>query len=98
MYAVVQIGSRILRSACGTKRSVPPRFCACTNGARAVAATATDPARKARRLSWGMGDPPRECPILARCPRERQPGGAGGIVTRMTKRERVLAAIARRAV
>src|SRR5215469_7001124 len=52
MYAVVQIGSRILRSACGTKRRVPPRFWACTRGAaRAVAAAAVAvPARKARRL------------------------------------------------
>src|SRR5215472_15369096 len=51
MYAVVQIGSRILRSACGTKRRVPPRFWACTRGApRAVAAAVAVPARKARRL------------------------------------------------
>src|SRR4029453_7153216 len=52
MYAVVQIGSRILRSACGTKRSVPPFFCACTEGAAAaVAASAAVPARNVRRLS-----------------------------------------------
>src|ERR671937_2157907 len=69
MYAVVQIGSRTLRSAWGTKRKVPPRFCACTNGARAAAAVAMDPATKARRLSWGMAaKPPREGPILARGP------------------------------
>src|SRR5258705_12900154 len=55
MYAVVQIGSRILRSAWGTKRSVPPFFCACTYGAAAaVLAIAAVPARDGRRLS-GMG-------------------------------------------
>src|SRR5262245_27148434 len=64
MYAVVQIGSRILRSACGTKRSVPPFFCACTEAAAAVvAASAAVPARNVRRLSV-MGGPP--CRRLAR--------------------------------
>src|SRR6266850_1671777 len=52
MYAVVQIGSRILRSAWGTKRSVRPFFCACTYGAAAaVVAIAAVPARNVRRLS-----------------------------------------------
>src|SRR5262245_29041632 len=50
MYAVVQIGSRILRSAWGTKRSVAPRLCAYTCGAPRLAAAPTVPARNERRL------------------------------------------------
>src|SRR5215475_7691297 len=58
MYAVVQIGSRILRSACGTNLSVPPRFWAWTYGAATVvAATAADPARNVRRLSVILNPP-----------------------------------------
>src|SRR5262249_10150344 len=58
MYAVVQIGSRILRSACGTNLSVPPRFWACTYGAATVvAAIAADPARNVRRLSVILNPP-----------------------------------------
>src|SRR5215813_10106284 len=58
MYAVVQIGSSTLRSAWGTKRIVPPRFCAWTAGrpADAVAATAAAPTMKWRRLSSVMAD------------------------------------------
>src|SRR6266478_10071196 len=50
MYAVVQIGSKFLRSAWGTKRRVPPRFWACTAGADRVTAAAAAVPRKARRL------------------------------------------------
>src|SRR6185369_14634925 len=65
MYAVVQIGSRILRSAWGTNLSVPPRFCAWTYGAATLAAaTAAVPAMKRRRLRL-MGDPPVRGPASA---------------------------------
>src|SRR5688500_8569102 len=56
MYAVVQIGSRILRSACGTNLRVPPFVWAWTRGAAlAIVAVARLPARKDRRF---MGCPP----------------------------------------
>src|SRR5438045_3446171 len=56
MYAVVAIGSRTFRSACGMNRIAPPFFCACTDGARmvAAAAAAAAPATKPRRLNAGM--------------------------------------------
>src|SRR5205823_1625391 len=58
MYAVVQIGSSTLRSAWGTNRIVPPRFCAWTAGrpTDAVAATAAAPAMK-----WRRRVRPKEC-------------------------------------
>jgi hypothetical protein len=56
MYAVVQIGSRILRSPMGMKRSVPPRFgvWASAGAASAPAASAVEQARKSRRVRWLM--------------------------------------------
>src|SRR6185369_3795931 len=54
MYAVVQIGSRILRSPMGMKRSVPPRFgvWASAGVASVPAASAAVPVRKSRRVRW----------------------------------------------
>src|SRR5688572_22817228 len=71
MYAVVQIGSRIFRSAWGTKRSVL-RLCACTYGARtAVAvAAAAEPARNERRLRLMAAS--SGAPILAQATVGRQ--------------------------
>src|SRR5215467_6353138 len=64
MYAVVQIGSRILRSPMGTKRSVPPFFGAWaaalgwaeapSGGAASAAAAAAVPARNARRFMLSL--------------------------------------------
>src|SRR5262247_3863515 len=81
MYAVVQIGSRILRSAWGTNLSVPPRFCACTYGAATVvAATAADPARNVRRLS-----------VILNPPGERSVSGCDVVTPGMAMQERGVA-------